>query len=275
MSELRNELDKWRNKTIGFVPTMGCLHPGHESLLLNARAECDCVVLSIFVNPYQFGENEDVDFYPRDISRDIGISEKANVDILFYPSFEDMYAKKPLTKIHMKKITSTLCGLSRPGHFESVALVVAKLFNMILPQRAYFGAKDAQQVAVIQQLVEDLSFPIDVVVCPTFREEDGLAMSSRNLYLTQEERDQAAILSIALDETKNRLRQDFFYTVLEINQYVTNKIQTMSLAKIVYVETLTYPGLEPIEQFRNETIIVAVAVKFGKTRLIDNLIITC
>lgn len=252
---------------------MGYLHKGHESLLQKAREECECVVLSVFINSLQFGVNEDIEIYPRDIERDLKVATRAGVDILFFPTDKEMYPNKTLTEIHIKKITSSLCGLSRPGHFEGVALVIVKLFNMVSPHRAYFGAKDAQQVAVIKQLVEDLSFPIDIVVCPTFREEDGLAMSSRNVNLTGEERTQATVLSAALREAEELLVQGFFRSASELKQYVTDKIQRMPLAQIIYVETLTYPSLEPIERFDEETIIIAIAVKFGKTRLIDNIII--
>lgn len=272
VSELRKELEQWRDKTVGLVPTMGYLHQGHESLLKKAREESSCVVLSIFVNPLQFGANEDIDIYPRDIEQDIAVAKKSGVDIIFFPTENEIYLKKPLLEIHIPKITSSLCGASRPGHFEGVALVVTKLFNMVSPNRAYFGEKDAQQVAVIKQLVCDLSFHIDIVTCPTYREDDGLAMSSRNVYLTKAERKEATILSSALREVKELLKRGSFSTALEINQYVVRKIQEKPLAEIVYVETLTYPELEEVTELYSKKMIVAIAVRFGKTRLIDNLI---
>lgn len=272
VDELHKVLKNWGNKTIGFVPTMGYLHLGHISLMQKARDECDCVVLSIFVNPMQFGANEDLDQYPRDIDRDIKMAKDAGVDILFFPSVHEMYPNKLLTKVQVQEVSTSLCGSSRPGHFDGVALVVTKLFNMVSPHRAYFGAKDAQQVAVIKQLVIDLSFPIEIVVCPTFREEDGLAMSSRNVYLTEDERREAVILYKALHEVEDLLGKNTLKFAEEVNQYIRTRIEEVSFANIDYVETLSYPELCNINELNDSTIIVAVAVKFGKTRLIDNLI---
>lgn len=255
--------------TIGFVPTMGYLHQGHLSLVKRAKEECDYVVLSIFVNPIQFGENEDFDRYPRDFKRDVQLAEDAGVDLLFHPSVEEMYPSPLLTTVQVKKVTEKLCGAYRPGHFEGVATVVSKLFHIVTPHRAYFGLKDAQQVAVIEQMVRDLHFPVTIVPCEIVREEDGLAMSSRNVYLNPEERKQATILYRALQEVKTKN----FATAQEINQFVREKISTQPLAQIEYVETLAYPSLESIDQIKGERIIVAVAVRFGKTRLIDNILL--
>lgn len=255
--------------TIGFVPTMGYLHQGHLSLVQRAKEECDYVVLSIFVNPIQFGENEDFDRYPRDFKRDAQLAENAGVDLLFHPSVEEMYPRPLLTTVHVKKVTEKLCGAFRPGHFEGVATVVSKLFHIVTPHRAYFGLKDAQQVAVIEQMVRDLHFPVTIVPCEIVREEDGLAMSSRNVYLNPEERKQATILYQALQEVKTKN----FATAQEIRHFVRERINTQPKARIEYVETLTYPSLDPIDQIKGEKIIVAVAVRFGKTRLIDNILL--
>lgn len=255
--------------TVGLVPTMGYLHQGHLSLIQRAREECDFVVLSIFVNPTQFGENEDFERYPRDFERDAQLAEDAEVDLIFHPSVEEMYPRPLLTTVQINKITERLCGASRPGHFTGVATVVSKLFHIVTPDRAYFGLKDAQQVAVIEQMVQDLHFPVTIVPCEIVREEDGLAMSSRNVYLNAEERQQATILYQALQAVTRK----GFRSADEISRFVREKINTQPLARIDYVETLAYPSLEPIEQISGERVIVAVAVRFGNTRLIDNIIL--
>lgn len=269
IAELRAQLQPHRGGVIGFVPTMGYLHQGHLSLVERAREECDLVVMSIFVNPTQFGPQEDFATYPRDFERDRRLAEKAGVDLLFVPSRKEMYPRPSLTKIEVQQVTERLCGASRPGHFEGVALVVSKLFHIVEPNRAYFGLKDAQQVAVIEQMVYDLSMPVQIVPCPTIREPDGLAMSSRNVRLTPEQREQAATINQVLQEVK----QQEWETAAAINEYVRQRLEALSLAKVDYVETLRYPSLEPIDQLAGEQVIVAVAVYFGSTRLIDNLII--
>lgn len=271
VSEVRNTIRALPpTSTVGLVPTMGYLHAGHLSLVERAKKECDYVVLSIFVNPIQFGENEDYERYPRDLERDTKLAEEAGVDLLFHPSIEEMYPTPVFTTVQVEKLTERLCGMSRPGHFTGVATVVSKLFHIVLPDRAYFGLKDAQQVAVIEQMVKDLHFPVTIVPCDIVREEDGLAMSSRNVYLTPEERKQATILYQALQEVKEK----DFLTANEINQFVRKKIETQPLARIDYVETLAYPSLEPIEELPEQQVIVAVAVWFGSTRLIDNILLT-
>jgi pantoate--beta-alanine ligase len=269
---LRNELKSHRSGVVGFVPTMGYLHDGHLSLVKRAKAECDVVVMSIFVNPLQFGPNEDYDRYPRDLERDAKLAREAGVDILFHPSVQEMYPEPLLTRVEVSGITERLCGASRPGHFAGVATVVAKLFNIVQPDRAYFGLKDAQQVAVIQRMVRDLHFPVTIVPCETVREADGLAMSSRNVYLSEEERRQALILSRSLFETREKWKAGEFRTAEEVTRYVRQRIASMPLAEIDYVETLTYPSLEPLGELKGHTFIVAVAVRFGKTRLIDNML---
>lgn len=270
ISEARNCIKKLPPScTVGLVPTMGYLHQGHLSLMQRAKEECDFVVISIFVNPIQFGENEDFERYPRDIKRDARLAEEVGVDLIFHPPVEEMYPHPLLTTVQVERVTERLCGSSRPGHFTGVATVVSKLFHIITPDRAYFGLKDAQQVAVIEQMVKDLHFPVAIVPCEIVREKDGLAMSSRNVYLNSEERQQATILYQALQEVKTK----DFRTAGEVNRFVREKINTQPLAEIDYVETLSYPSLEPIQHIAGERVIVAVAVRFGSTRLIDNILL--
>ncbi|MBN2909623.1 pantoate--beta-alanine ligase [Polycladomyces sp. WAk] len=273
IQELRQTLRPLRAGTIGFVPTMGYLHRGHQSLMDRARQECDTVVVSVFVNPLQFGPNEDYDRYPRDLERDAAIAEAAGVDFLFAPSVDEMYPSESLTTVTLRRITEPLCGVSRPGHFDGVATVVTKLFHIVQPDKAYFGLKDAQQVAVIQQMTEDLNFPVEIVPCPTVREPDGLAMSSRNVYLTPEERKQATVLYRALRTAKEQIEAGRLTRAADVTAFLEKEIRTQPLADIDYVQVLTYPRLEPVDRLENERIIMAVAVRFGSTRLIDNLIL--
>ena len=271
VAEMRKELKK-QTGTIGFVPTMGYLHEGHLSLVERARKENDVVVLSIFVNPLQFGPNEDYDRYPRDLDRDAELAEKAGVDFIFHPDVKEMYPETPLTQVNVKQMTERLCGKSRPGHFAGVATVVSKLFHIIQPDRAYFGLKDAQQVAVIEQMVRDLHFPVTIVPCPIVREEDGLAMSSRNVYLSPEEREQALVISQSLQQAKERIEKGKLVEARDAIRFITEQIETRPLARIEYVEAVSYPKLEPVERLDRTTVLVAVAVHFGKTRLIDNFL---
>lgn len=262
---------KRQGKRIGIVPTMGFLHEGHISLVKAAREMCDLVVMSIFVNPLQFGPNEDFERYPRNIERDSEMASAAGVDLLFTPDVSEMYPRPILTNVSVANVTAPLCGASRPGHFDGVATVVTKLFQIVQPDYAFFGQKDAQQVAVITQMVADLSMPIQIVPCPIIREADGLAMSSRNVYLSSDERAQALALSASLKQANEWL--DEGVALGEIKERVVQKINEMSLAKIDYVEVLGFPDLEPIEkEAAGQGIIIALAVYFGKTRLIDNLI---
>jgi pantoate--beta-alanine ligase len=260
---------------VGFVPTMGYLHPGHASLLKAARAQSGLVVLSIFVNPLQFGPNEDFDKYPRDAEGDLRLAEEAGVDVVFLPSVEEMYPLPMKTTVSVSGITSRLCGLSRPGHFDGVATVVSKLFHIVQPDQAFFGLKDAQQIAVIQQMVQDLNMAVEIVPCPTLREVDGLAMSSRNVYLNMEERKQALVLSESLRLAEAFVRERQSFSSDELVQAVIAHIRTASLADVDYVEVLTYPALESFVHISKVSgkIIIALAVRFGKTRLIDNLIL--
>jgi len=263
--------------TVGFVPTMGDLHAGHASLIERARRENDLVVLSVFVNPLQFGPNEDYERYPRDAARDEAIARNAGVDVLFMPPVAEMYPREPAVRVRVGRLADRLCGASRPGHFDGVATVLTKLFHLVAPDRAYFGMKDAQQVAVVRRLAEDFNFPLEIVACPTVREPDGLAMSSRNVYLSPDERRQAVVLSQAL-ELAGRMLGAGDPAAGELEEALARKIREAPLADIDYVSVLTYPSLlalegpvwRALEETEDRELIVALAVRFGKTRLIDN-----
>lgn len=278
-AELKQQLTAYREekKSIGFVPTMGFLHEGHATLLRQAHSENDVTVLSIFVNPLQFGPNEDLDRYPRDEKRDLAIAEECGTHIVFIPSVQEMYPVKPLTLVIVNQVTDRLCGASRPGHFDGVGTVVSKLFHLVAPDRAYFGMKDAQQVAVIEHMINDLNFPVQIVPCPIVREPDGLALSSRNVYLSAEQRQQAVILSRTLLEASDWLKQPKM-TVERLEAMVKVQIDKVGEAVIDYVELLYYPSLQApaaaasIESIK-QPMILALAVKFGGTRLIDNRIL--
>ncbi|MNW92118.1 Pantothenate synthetase [compost metagenome] len=265
--------------SVGFVPTMGFLHEGHASLLKQARENNDLVVLSIFVNPIQFGPNEDLDRYPRDEKRDLALAEREGVDVVFLPSVQEMYPQSTKTKIAVSELTEELCGASRPGHFDGVTTVVGKLFHMIDPDKAYFGLKDAQQVAVIRQMVDDLNFDVEIVPCPIVRESDGLALSSRNVYLKEEERKQALTLSRSLREAEEWIKNNPAVTLAEIRESLTRNIKSQPLAVIDYVDILAFPSLTPVHEDARISdldgeLLMALAVKFGTTRLIDNILLT-
>lgn len=254
-------------KIIGFIPTMGNLHEGHLNLVRAARKLCDVVVVSIFVNPIQFGPNEDFDNYPRTLEHDSHLLAEVGCDIVFAPSVEQMYGKQPrLTNISVSDITNDLCGLQRPGHFDGVAVVVTKLFNIVQPNFAFLGQKDYQQLAVIKQLVQDLSMPIEVIAVPIARAEDGLALSSRNGYLSEQDRATAPTIYATLQAAEKQLHDG-----LELDVVLTNIRQTLTEAgfEVDYVEART-PTLQKIGQF-DQDIVLFVAAKLGKTRLIDNL----
>ncbi|WP_248925467.1 pantoate--beta-alanine ligase [Paenibacillus hamazuiensis] len=277
ISQLKEEIRRLRKEkgdgTVGFVPTMGYLHEGHLSLLAAAKKETDIVVMSIFVNPLQFGPNEDFEKYPRDHERDLKMAEAAGADIVFLPETSEMYPRPIKTTVSVAEVTERLCGASRPGHFDGVATVVTKLFNIVQPDKAFFGMKDAQQVAVIRRMVDDLNMNVTIVPCPTLREEDGLAMSSRNVYLSPEERKQALVLSQSLRLAEALIRERSA-SPDEVRRRVEEHIRTAQLADIDYVELLSYPELAPVQPGQMPpSVIIALAVKFGKTRLIDNLII--
>lgn len=273
ISALRKELEKRNsdnNLSIGFVPTMGFLHEGHMSLIKRARKENDLVVVSIFVNPTQFAQGEDLDSYPSDLESDYKESISAGADIVFNPTREEMYGSDNSTFVVVEgDITDKLCGKSRPTHFKGVTTVVAKLFNIVKPNRAYFGQKDAQQVAVIQKMVRDLNFDIDIIACELVREADGLALSSRNVYLSEEERKEALVISKSLFKMKD-LFLEGERDVETLRDFLISNIKKSKLSDIDYVEILDAFDLSEINKIEKKTL-VAVAVKFGKTRLIDNI----
>lgn len=273
VKQLRQTLPNFKGKLIGFVPTMGYLHEGHLSLIRKARKECGAVVVSIFVNPLQFGPQEDFATYPRDLAHDAELAEQAGVDVLFIPGEGEMYPRPPLTKISVATVTDGLCGVSRPGHFDGVATVVAKLFHLIQPQRAYFGMKDIQQLAVVERMVADLNMPVKIVPCATVREPDGLAMSSRNVHLSGEERRQARILYQALQFAQEKIKNKEWQSGRQVERAVYEKIATQPLARIDYVEMRTFPEMARVTMVGDDTYVVAAAVTFGQTRLIDNVLI--
>lgn len=272
ISSLRNELNKFkaRGETIGFVPTMGYLHDGHLSLIKQAKKQNDIVVVSVFVNPTQFAPHEDYDSYPRDIERDYSLAKSAGADIVFHPDAKEIYPKGASTFIEVEgDITKKLCGASRPSHFKGVTTIVNILFNLVDPDKAYFGQKDAQQAIVLKKMVRDLHMPVEIIVCPIIREIDGLAMSSRNTYLSDDERKQALILNQALYAIQESCKQGE-KSVSILREKIKQMIETQPLAEIDYVEILDATTLESIEYIDNAAL-AAVAVKFGKTRLIDNV----
>lgn len=258
-------------KSIGFVPTMGYLHEGHMSLARRSIQENEFTVMSIFVNPTQFGPREDFSKYPRDMARDCRMAEETGVDLIFAPTADEMYPAGYKTYVNVEGITEILCGASRPGHFRGVTTVVAKLFNIVEPDKAYFGQKDAQQAIVIQKMVRDLAMGVDVITCPIVREPDGLAMSSRNVYLSPEQRKAAVILSKSLFEADEMVKNG--ETAREkVLAYIKERIQTEVLADIDYIEAVDAVTLECGDRFQGKTLI-ALAVRFGATRLIDNIIV--
>jgi len=269
--EVRAAVKEWKAQglTVGFVPTMGYLHEGHASLMKLA-GENDRVVVSIFVNPMQFGPNEDLASYPRDMERDSRICEEQGVDLIFNPEPEEMYPQEFSSFVDMTGPTEELCGSSRPGHFRGVCTVVNKLFNIVKPDKAYFGQKDAQQFAVIRRMVRDLDMDLEVVAAPIIREEDGLAKSSRNKYLNKEEREAALILSRSLQLGRDMLGAGET-DVAAIVKAIEDKIKTEPLAKIDYVKIVDASSIKPVETVK-EQVLVAMAVYIGKTRLIDNFI---
>ncbi|GLH65216.1 pantoate--beta-alanine ligase [Parageobacillus sp. G301] len=271
IQDMQTMMQQYRleGKTIGFVPTMGYLHEGHIALLKKAREENDIVALSVFVNPLQFGPNEDFSRYPRDIERDERIAKENGVDVFFCPSVEEMYPRPLSVQVTVKERVDVLCGKSRPGHFDGVATVLTKLFHIVMPTRAYFGMKDAQQVAVVDGLIRDFHFPIELVAVPTVREEDGLAKSSRNVYLSPEERKEAPALYQALQQAKIAI-ENGERNPETICALVKDYIQTHTHAEIDYVEVYSYPDLKPLEKLHGK-VIIAVAVRFASARLIDNI----
>lgn len=273
IDEVREQVKAWKAEglRVGLVPTMGFLHEGHQSLIIKAVEENDRVVVSDFVNPTQFGPKEDLASYPRDIERDAKLCEEAGADLIFHPEPEEMYAPDYCTFVDMDGLTKGLCGKTRPTHFRGVCSVVAKLFNIVAPNSAYFGQKDAQQLAVIRRMVRDLNFDIRIVACPIIREEDGLAKSSRNTYLNAEERVAAVVLSRALNRGKALIESGEKSTA-KVKDVIMEELCKESLARVDYVEVVDADSIEPIKELKGN-ILVAIAVYIGKTRLIDNFII--
>jgi pantoate--beta-alanine ligase len=268
-AEILNQ--KSLGKTVGFVPTMGFLHEGHLTLIRQAREENEVVVVSIFVNPLQFGPKEDFSTYPRDFERDRALAEGELADYIFYPSVDEMYPHSLSVKVVVQERTDVLCGKTRPGHFDGVATVLTKLFTIVMPTRAYFGIKDAQQVAVVEGLIADFNFPIELIPVDIVREDDGLAKSSRNVNLLPDERKQATVLNKSLLAAKKAITEGERNPVKLINE-ISEMITSESKGQIEYVEIYSYPQLKPLEKLEG-TIIIALAVKFSKVRLIDNSII--
>lgn len=273
IKRVREQVREWRKAglTVGLVPTMGYLHEGHKSLIDKAVEQNDKVVVSVFVNPMQFGPTEDLESYPRDMDRDAALCEKAGASLIFHPEPEKMYDDNFSSFVDMNTLTGGLCGKTRPIHFRGVCTVVAKLFNIVTPDRAYFGQKDAQQLAVIRHMVNDLSFGIEIVGCPIIREEDGLAKSSRNTYLSEDERKAALVLSRSLKEGR-KLVDAGEKDAAKVKKTITDIIEKEALAKIDYVEVVDWNTLEPVEKI-DGPILTAIAVYIGKTRLIDNFIV--
>ncbi|MBN2589811.1 MAG: pantoate--beta-alanine ligase [Sedimentisphaerales bacterium] len=257
-----------QDKTIGLVPTMGALHAGHLSLVEAAKKKCDYVVVSIFVNPTQFGPSEDFEKYPRPIDDDLQKCEKAGVDVVFNPSANEMYPEKVITWVNVEKITDNLCGHSRPGHFRGVTTVCAKLFNIVSPDMAFFGQKDAQQAIVIKRMVADLNMPLEIVVCPIVREKSGMAMSSRNKYLSEQERVDASYIYKSLQKCKEMIDSGSRNTKTIINE-MRNILEQKESIKIEYISIVDEKTLENIDYIKNNALI-AIAVRIGLTRLIDN-----
>lgn len=272
VKEVREQVKEWKKQglSVGLVPTMGYLHEGHQSLMEAARKDNDKVVVSIFVNPMQFGPTEDLAQYPRDLDHDAALCEKVGVDLIFHPEPEEIYADDFCSFVDMTGLTEGLCGKTRPIHFRGVCTVVNKLFNIVTPDRAYFGQKDGQQLAVIRRMVRDLNMDIQVVGCPIIREEDGLAKSSRNTYLSPEERKAALILSKTVKLGKELAKTN--KNAAEVVAQMKKNIETEPLAKIDYVEAVDAVSMEPVETLDGECML-AMAVYIGKTRLIDNTLI--
>ena len=278
ITELRKEIasQKSTGKRVGFVPTMGALHEGHLSLVRDAKSKTDCIVVSIFVNPTQFGPNEDFGKYPRTLDEDLKMLKEIGVDIVFIPEIETMYPPNADTTVMPGKAAVQFEGQHREGHFHGVATVVLKLFNVVSPNVAFFGQKDYQQVCVIQNMVRDLFVPVEIVVCPTVREPDGLAMSSRNRYLSENEREQALVLSKSLDRAEEIILRENVYDFMTIHVELMKIIDTAKDARVDYVGLANPQTLELLDKFDPATgAVILLAVRIGSTRLIDNRVVNC
>jgi len=271
LQELQTELAELP-RPLGLVPTMGYLHAGHLSLVRAARTECASVAVSIFVNPTQFGPNEDLDAYPRDLDRDLSLLSDEGVDLVWTPDSQVMYPQQYQTWVTVEKVTLPLEGKMRPGHFRGVTTIVAKLFNAVRPEKAYFGQKDAQQAAVIRQMVRDLSYPLDVIVCPIVREPDGLALSSRNVYLDPAQRKAATVLYRALNAVQEAYKNGR-HDAQELRRIMSEIINNEPLARLQYVSCAQPDSLEELQGAVQDRALLSMAVFIGKTRLIDNMLI--
>lgn len=273
IEEVRQQVSDWKKEglSVALVPTMGYLHEGHKSLIDAARKDNDRVVVSIFVNPMQFGPNEDLESYPRDLDKDANLCQEAGVDLIFHPDPEEMYAPGFCSYVDMNGLTTELCGKSRPVHFRGVQTVVLKLFHIVTPDRAYFGQKDAQQLAVIKRMVRDLNVGTEIIGCPIIREADGLAKSSRNTYLNDAERQAALVLSRSLNVGK-ALVESGETKAQAIREAITKEIEKEPMAKIDYVDVVDFDTVTPLDTIQG-SVLVAIAVFIGKTRLIDNFIV--
>jgi pantoate--beta-alanine ligase len=267
----RAMVERQKGRRIGFVPTMGCLHEGHLSLVKLARARADLVVLSIFVNPIQFLPGEDFSRYPRPVESDVALCQAAGVDVLFYPDTNQMYASDHSVTIEETLLSKGLCGASRPGHFNGVATVVAKLFNMVLPDVAVFGQKDAQQLRVVQRMIRDLNFPVEIITGPIVREADGLAMSSRNRYLTPDERQDALCLHQSLEHVESRIREGE-RDVETLRKELAERLARVPSARVEYIEFVDNETMCPVVRVER-VVLVALAIRIGATRLIDNTVL--
>jgi pantoate--beta-alanine ligase len=271
--EARQRIERWRSegKTVGLVPTMGALHEGHLSLIRRCREECDVAVVSIFVNPTQFGPGEDFAAYPRNEQADLKACDAEGVDLAFVPGVEEMYPTAGLTSVRVSRLTEGLCGAHRPGHFDGVCTVVAKLFNIVQPHAAYFGQKDGQQAAAIRQMVCDLNMPVRIVVCPTVRAPDGLALSSRNTYLKPDERQRATALYRALQRAEQLIQQGERYPPAVIAE-MRAVLREAGLEQVDYLALVDAETMAPAEVLRGR-VMAALAVRVGKARLMDNVVV--
>jgi len=272
MSSVARKIRREQERTIGLVPTMGALHEGHLSLVREARRMCDVVVVSVFVNPTQFGPTEDFEHYPRDLTRDTALLTDYNVDYIFAPTGEEMYPRGFCTYVNVGGLSKLLEGDSRPGHFRGVATVVSILLNTVRPDFAFFGQKDAQQSVIIKRMVRDLAFDTEIVVLPTVREDSGLAISSRNLYLTDQERESAAVIHRALAKAKESFKKGERHAA-KLAEIVRTTIETEPHARLDYVSIVDAETLETLEKIDERPVLIAIAAYIGKTRLIDNMVV--
>ena len=272
MMSLSRRLRREENRSIGLVPTMGALHEGHLSLIHEARALCDVVIVSIFVNPAQFGPSEDFESYPRDLTADTAILAEYNVDYVFAPAVEEMYPSGSSTFVTVEKLSDELEGASRPGHFRGVATIVAILLNAVRPNFAFFGQKDAQQSIIIKQMVRDLAFDTEIVVLPIVREQGGLAMSSRNAYLDKPQREAAPVLHLALNQARAAYEEGE-HNASRLIELVRSTIESQPLARIDYVSINDAETLQKLDKLDERPALLSLAVFFGKTRLIDNIVL--